>query len=257
MNVAPMLADFAIRLALGLAVSLLLTSWKAVPLPFFRTQAQVILGLLVLAGLDLARARGQTGALGIVVAGAVVAYFCAVTWGLGLPRFAVGTSVFVVVVTGCWLGAASMSVSADWWVLNTASRISSGNLLGATLTAMLLGHYYLTAPAMSIDPLKRAVGFVAWALFARCVFAGIGLWALQHGSSGGSPSPGDPGPGMFLAARWGMGFLGTAIATYMTWKTTQIRSTQSATGILYITMIFVLFGELTSMTLAGRGGIMC
>ena len=61
--------------------------------------------------------------------------------------------------------------------------------------------------------------------------------------------------GMFLAARWGMGFVGTAIATYMTWKTAQIRSTQSATGILYITMIFVLFGELTSMILAGRAGV--
>ena len=44
---------------------------------------------------------------------------------------------------------------------------------------------------------------------------------------------------MFLAARWGMGFVGSAIATYMTWKTAQIRSTQSATGILYIAMIFV------------------
>ena len=56
---------------------------------------------------------------------------------------------------------------------------------------------------------------------------------------------------MFLAARWGMGFVGSAIAIFMTWKTAQIRSTQSATGILYIAMIFVLFGELTSMILAG------
>jgi hypothetical protein len=48
--------------------------------------------------------------------------------------------------------------------------------------------------------------------------------------------------------------VGAAIATFMTWKTAQIRSTQSATGILYITMIFVLFGELTSMILAGRAG---
>ena len=62
MNVAPMLADFAIRLAFGLAVSLLLTSWRAVPLVFFRTQAQVILGLLVLAGLDQARAGGPAWA---------------------------------------------------------------------------------------------------------------------------------------------------------------------------------------------------
>jgi hypothetical protein len=54
-----------------------------------------------------------------------------------------------------------------------------------------------------------------------------------------------------------MGFLGTAISVYMTWKTAQIRSTQSATGILYITMIFVLFGELTSLILAVDGGLLC
>ena len=65
-------------------------------------------------------------------------------------------------------------------------------------------------------------------------------------------SPPDAQMGMFLAARWGMGFAGAAIATFMTWKTAQIRSTQSATGILYIAMIFVLFGELTAMILAGR-----
>ena len=35
-------------------------SWRAVPLPFFRTQAQVILGLLVLAALDQARAAGAS-----------------------------------------------------------------------------------------------------------------------------------------------------------------------------------------------------
>jgi hypothetical protein len=52
-----------------------------------------------------------------------------------------------------------------------------------------------------------------------------------------------------------MGLLAAAIAAYLTWKTAEIRSTQSATGILYITMIFVLFGELTSLVLAGRDGI--
>jgi len=59
---------------------------------------------------------------------------------------------------------------------------------------------------------------------------------------------------IFLAVRWGMGFVAAGVSTYLTWRTAQIRSTQSATGILYITMIFVLFGELTSLVLAGRDG---
>jgi hypothetical protein len=52
-----------------------------------------------------------------------------------------------------------------------------------------------------------------------------------------------------------VGFVAFAVATWMTWRTVQIRSTQSATGILYITMIFVLFGELTSLVLAEPGRV--
>ncbi len=251
MNIAPMLADFAIRLAFGLAVSLLMTSWRAVPLGYFRTQAQVILGLLVLAGLDQARGGGPAWALWALVAGAVMAYFSAVAWGLGLSRLGTGATLLVALVTIAWLAAASQSGSAALWAFNAASRVSSGFLLGATLTAMLLGHHYLTAPAMSIEPLKRIVTLLGWALLARCVLAGFGIWALQHGTIASGGSAHETQTGMFLAARWGMGFVGSAIAIFMTWKTAQIRSTQSATGILYIAMIFVLFGELTSMILAG------
>jgi hypothetical protein len=251
MNFAPMLADFTIRLAFGLAISLLLLSWKAVPLGFFRTGAQVILGLLVLAGLDQARAGGPAWLLWALVVAAVVAYFAAIAWGLGLPRFGTGASVLVVLVTVAWLAAASRSVSVSLWVFNTASRLSSGLLLGSTLTAMLLGHHYLTAPAMSIDPLKRIIALLALALVVRCALANFGMLVLEAGRIGSGASAEDAQTAMFLAARWGMGFVGSAIATLMTWKTAQVRSTQSATGILYIAVIFVLFGELTSMILAG------
>ena len=85
MITAPMLADFSIRLAFGLAVSLLLTSWRAVPLAFFRTQAQVILGLLVLAALDQARAGGRgVGALGPGRRRGHGVLVAAVAWGSGL-----------------------------------------------------------------------------------------------------------------------------------------------------------------------------
>ena len=53
-----------------------------------------------------------------------------------------------------------------------------------------------------------------------------------------------------------MGFGGTALATYLTWKTVEIRSTQSATGILYIALALVLFGELAAMTMSRSVGIL-
>jgi hypothetical protein len=60
---------------------------------------------------------------------------------------------------------------------------------------------------------------------------------------------------IFLAMRWGMGFAGPALATFLAWRTVAIRSTQSATGILYIAFAFVLFGEISAMVLAREGAV--
>ena len=179
-----------------------------------------------------------------------MAYVSAVTWGLGLPRFGIASSVALVSLAAVWLGAVSRSDSTLLWVVSSASRLSSGFLLGSTLAAMLLGHHYLTAPAMSIDPLKRMIGLLAIALGVRIALSAMGICVSHEVPSDLLASPAHAQTAMVLAARWGMGFVGTAIATFMTWKTAQIRSTQSATGILYIAMIFVLFGELTAMIIA-------
>ena len=40
------------------------------------------------------------------------------------------------------------------------------------------------------------------------------------------------------------GFAAPLVLLWMTWKCVQIRSNQSATGILYVTVVFVLIGEI-------------
>jgi hypothetical protein len=248
----PLLVDFAIRLSFGLILALSLTSWHDVPLRFFRIQNQIILGVLVLGALDQARSSGPTPAFWLVVAAAVLTYLATISWGLGLPRFGIGAGLLGLVVTAAWLVDSSRASDAGLWALNTASRGASGLLLGATLTAMLLGHYYLIAPAMTIEPLKRSLNLIAAGLLARGLFAGIGIWAARAGMLA-SGSGGHVSDATFLAMRWGMGFVGTAVSVYLARRTVAIRSTQSATGILYITSIFVLFGELTAIVTAGPG----
>jgi hypothetical protein len=161
-----------------------------------------------------------------------------------------------LILAGWLTGASKMPVSG-LWAFNAASRAASGFVLGTTLSAMLLGHYYLTAPAMSIEPLKRLVVLMSSGLAGRCVLAVLGVWILERRASGNSTMSPGSGSGLLLAARFGMGFVGAAIATYLSWRTARIRSTQSATGILYIAMIFVLFGELTSLVMATRYGVIC
>jgi hypothetical protein len=254
---APMLADFAVRMSFGLSLASVLISWRAVPLPFFRTQAQIILGLLVLAALDQARAGGTGIPFWTILVGSVLAYGSSIAWGLGLPALGVRTAGLTAIAAIGWLSAASRSPDGLLLALNAASRAASGFLLGAVLCSMLLGHYYLTAPAMTIDPLKRTIALIAWGLSARALLAATGWAIARAGLAGHLSSMSEPDAMVLLFGRWGMGFLATGIATYMTWKTAQIRSTQSATGILYITMIFVSFGELSSLVLSGRYGVIC
>lgn len=248
----PMLADFALRLACGLAALLLLTPWRLVPPAFFRTHCLVTLGLLVLAALDASRLGIRGPTLWAMVAAAVLSYLAAVLWGLGLPSLALPVTALIVLASAGDLVAVSRDADPSIWALNGVGRLASSFLLGATLTAMLLGHHYLTAPAMSIEPLKRFVSSMAWGLGARAALAavGLGVWAsMAAAATSPTASP------LFLAVRWGMGVLGPAVAAVLTWKTVQIRSTQSATGILYIAMTLVLFGELTAMVLSREAGV--
>jgi hypothetical protein len=251
----PMLADFAVRLVLGLTALLVMTSWRAVPLSFFRTQCQVSLGLLVLAALACYRSEGLGLGVGILISAALLAYIATVSWGLGLPRVATPATGLTILVCAWWLILASRSALPALWLFNTVSRFASGFLIGATLTAMLLGHHYLTAPSMSIDPLKRYVRCMGWSLLARGFVAVLGLLLIQTGTLGPDSGSLPFDSLIFPIMRWGMGFAGPVLATILTWKTVQIRSTQSATGILYVALALVLFGELASI-IGARGGLL-
>jgi hypothetical protein len=241
----PMLADFAIRLAGGLAAVLALTPWRVVPIRFFRTHCQVILGLAVLATLAMSRPTLEPITFGLALTLSILAFAATLAWGLGLPRLGVPAAAAIAAVAAVTLGLTAEGDSAGRWALNAASRLASAALLGSTLTAMLLGHYYLTAPAMSIEPLKRFVRLMAVSLAVRTALAAAAI-AFLPARSGGNQSVGP----LFLAMRWGMGIAGVGLATYLAWRTVQIRSTQSATGILYIAMTLLLFGELSSLVLA-------
>jgi hypothetical protein len=254
MVAVPMLADFAVRLAFGLILALTLTSWRAVPLRFFRLQTQIVLAVLVLAALAQTSATGASALLWLLVAGAACSYLATVSWGLGIPTIATALDVLAMLLTGAWMVLVSRGPDPGGWALLTASRCVSGLLLGATLHSMLLGHYYLIAPAMTTAPLTRSLDWIVAGLAARCLLAAFAAWATSGGLAGvpwGSRS-GDP---TFLAMRWGMGVVGAGLSVVLARRTAAIRSTQSATGILYITTIFILFGELASLAMGSRGGM--
>jgi len=54
--------------------------------------------------------------------------------------------------------------------------------------------------------------------------------------------------------RWGLGFVAPLVLGVMAWQTARIRSTQSATGLLYVVVIFCFLGELTGQLLLSTTG---
>ena len=129
--------------------------------------------------------------------------------------------------------------------------LAAGLVLGGATTSMLMGHSYLIAPAMSLTPLFRLLVFLGFALTARTVLASYGLWSWTR-SGTGMALEGDML--IWLPARWVLGIIGPLILGWMAWETTRIRSTQSATGILYVVTIVCFLGELTSQLLMERTG---
>lgn len=138
----------------------------------------------------------------------------------------------------------------------TNSFLSTG-LLGTSLMAMLLGHWYLTQPKLSIKELGRLTYAYLGFLVARFLFASWQIVALCAQRSEmeiyrylfGST------PGIFLLMRVVWGILAPLGLSYFVWKTVSLRSTQSATGILYIVDLAVLTGETVSLYLMLQYGV--
>jgi len=117
--------------------------------------------------------------------------------------------------------------------------------VGSVLFAMLLAHWYLIEPRMPLAPLRRVLVLFAVTQFAVLV-ALVGVvvfhWTAWTTMEGGLARAFTLGNALFVAMRGFLGVLAPIGLAWMTWKTVEIRSIQSATGILYAAVVFVLFG---------------
>jgi len=243
-----LLLDFFCRFGWGMAAGLVLTPAALVPAGFFRVNLLVILGLATAAAV-VARGLpdGQAAWLPAALA-AVVAWLGSVAW-LGektrAGRWACG-------IVAALLAAASFAVAApagDGTVVSRAAAwtgggagLVSGLVSGLAVHAMLLGHWYLNAPGMRVDALRRMIdlALAAWAFQGVISLAGL---------VAGSGLPAGTTAAALLALRWLAGLVGLPVLLVMARKTLEIPNTQSATGILYVACLAAILGELTSQLL--------
>ena len=236
-----LLLDFLCRFGWGLAAALVLTPPAVVPAGFFRVNLLVVLGLATFAAL-VARTTVPGPAWIVAALAAAAAWLGSVAW-LG-ERTRVG--VAFCAVTSLLLAVATVLVQgrpgADPAVV---VALVSGLVSGCTVHAMLLGHWYLNAPGMRVDALRRVidVALIAWAarLIAAVAEAAPGLASLGERSDATSLA--------LLSLRWLAGLVGLPVLLVMSRKTLDIPNTQSATGILYVACLAAILGELTAQLL--------
>jgi hypothetical protein len=243
-----LLSQFLLRLTFGLAVGMAITSPRLVSSGYFRNHLYVTLGLATLAALALSQLSSTT-AMWLAIAAAALSYVGSVCWlyessraGRVLLGLVAATSLAAA------LAAQPQPVAPD--LSNTLQPLAvalSGLVLGLTVAAMLLGHWYLNAPGMELAPLRRLLVFAAAAVGLQVGLSGADLFAAY--STGVSITL---STWLFIALRWAFGLIGVLALLWMAWETLKIPNTQSATGILYVAVIGVFVGELAAQLLSAN-----
>jgi hypothetical protein len=246
------LTQFIFRLSFGLSLAMAITPARQVTSGFYRNHAYVLLGFNVLASLvALMPDSGLSPAPAL--AAATLSYFAAAAWLYEKPRLGALLLALVSAASlgGAYLADGNLQQTAVNQPLGMALILADpptgGLVLGVTIAAMFLGHWYLNTPTMALAPLQCLVALMAVAIVARAVVCGSGLsLELLDGGWPGNTRM------LFILLRWLSGLLGSLLLAWMTWQTLKIPNTQSATGILYVGVITTFLGELTSLLLTSE-----
>jgi hypothetical protein len=163
--------------------------------------------------------------------------------------------VFAILATIAALTTGALFLRRDPSHLPAVELLSSAGvaaMCGVALMDMLLGHAYLTAAKMTIAPFLRLNRALLIVLSLRAVTAIVvahfvnqarpveKLWAIH---------------GLLIGTRWFVGLLMPAVFVYMAHDCIKRRSTQSATGILYVAGVLILIGEIIALHLVRETGL--
>ncbi len=264
-----MIESFVLKLVAGIAMMWLSMPRKDVTDGFFRIQMLVALGLSVLLVLTIQPTNPPSQPIGTQqgtlisdapisdirtqiatdffritqIITAVIAYAGHIVWKLG--RRVPGAIAIYSVAGLCLIGLVTNSFSTGFNVNALQlffSDLTSAAVLGATLTGMLLGHWYLTTPTMSIGPLSWFTKALAAAAIGRLLMTCLSLGRFGFVSH-------DFVHLLWLFVRIFGGILTPLVAAFVVSRILRFRNTQSATGVLFAALILVFMGEMTATLL--------
>ncbi len=246
-----MIPQFALSLVCGLSLTWCLMPRRQVTSGYFRIQNLLALGMSVLLFLTAqqlfeegmpGRRVALTPFRALAAAAGVVSFVSSVLWTLERRRAGeIGGSVLLLLSGAMLIGLAPPGegfVRPIW----TVGSLAGAWLLGGSMAAMLLGHWYLTARGMPLAPLIRLNGMFLAAVLVR------GVLAIAFAATG--PATDWSAHGVWLLLRWGAGILGPLVMAVLVFRILRYRNTQSATGVLFAAVILVFMGEMAAELLA-------
>lgn len=260
-----MLALFFTEAAVGSLLVLLLVPPKDAGRKFFQlTVAQSC--VLILLGVAMALAGGRPARTQVALFGVAAAALMASAGMFHLGRLGAGMALMISglapALVAMVLDSLALIPPGDASTLSRAlyplDALTAGLLPGSALIAMILGHYYLNVPGLSISHLQRLAFVFMAAVGIRALVVGLSvarsgpalasLLALMFDVGDGAWSSGglDPYVLVFLLLHVVFGTLAPAVMSVMVWRTSLIASTQSATGILYVALLMTIMGEMAS-----------
>jgi protein NrfD len=256
---------FLSHLAIGIVFTLVFVSRDA-GVKFFRFNAGLA-ALLVVAAFTFRPPEASAtewgrvafGAL-IVLEAALVIYWATIGRTLASIRPAIAvTGVVAGIVALVTQAIASTTGGPPVQAMTIISFFSSALLLGGACTAMILGHWYLVIPSLQVSHLQSIVKLHMASMALRVLVVAAAIFvAIVSWEPGLGPSFRHyifSVAGIFFWQRVLFGLVGPAVLSYLTWETAKIRSTQSATGILYVDFFTVVVGEVLAKYLFLATGV--
>ncbi len=145
-------------------------------------------------------------------------------------------------------GAPALGPSPSWFSIWYPFLFTLGGLLllGATHTAMVLGHWYLLMRGLSFVHLIRFCRLAVAAVIARGGLLLFGLGALRCAGTDYEAFLLDRAlraNSFFFGTRLLLGLAGPLVFGVMALRCARLRANQAATGLLYLSEAFVFFGE--------------
>ncbi len=252
------LGDLISLSVLGIAVVIAAIDWS--PDSALGMPPMLILAIVLLLGfaahvvvVQLGRRQAQR----ILIAGLAIvagAWLCIIPpLGFNDPALPLGLT----------LGEGSTDQAAQSWthitlLLVGLAQTLAAMLIGGSIITMMLGHAYLTAGGeMTQQPFLRLSRVLLAVILIRACFAGgATAWHFMHQVD--TPTIGGESTiwsSILIMARIGVGIIVPALTMWMSYQCVRIRSNQSATGIMYVSCLMLLIGELTAISLWSETGL--